>query len=92
MTGDTGAPDDSAADDGAGGDEGATTFGSAMEELTRLVDQLESDTLDVDELTERVARAADLVQWCRDRLDADRYDVEQVLVRFDEPDDASDSP
>lgn len=63
------------------------TFAAAMEELTTLVDELESDSLDVDQLTARVARAADLVQWCRDRIDGARFSVEEVLVRLEaEPD------
>lgn len=60
------------------------TFAAAIDELARLVAELESDALDVDDLTARVARAADLVQWCRERIDAARFDVEQVLVRFDD--------
>ncbi len=63
------------------------SFAAAMEELTTLVDELESDSLDVDDLTRRVARAADLVQWCRERIDGARFSVEEVLVRLeaDEP-------
>ena len=57
------------------------SFTSAMEELTALVAELESDALDVDHLAERVARATELVQWCRDRLDAARFQVEEILVR-----------
>lgn len=60
------------------------TFAAAVDELAGLVAELESDALDVDDLTSRVARAADLVQWCRHRIDAARFDVEQVLVRFDD--------
>ena len=59
------------------------TFAAAMDELTTLVDELESDALDVDDLTARVARAADLVQWCRDRIDGARFSVEEVLVRLE---------
>lgn len=66
------------------------TFAAAMEELTTLVDELESDSLDVDQLTERVARAADLVQWCRDRIDGARFSVEEVLVRLEAEPDAGD--
>lgn len=64
------------------------TFAAAMDELTTLVDELESDALDVDDLTARVAQAADLVQWCRERIDGARFSVEEVLVRLeaDEPD------
>lgn len=58
-------------------------FTEAMAELETLVQELESDSLDVDELTARVARAADLVQWCRERIDQARFSVEEVLVRLD---------
>ncbi len=73
--------------DGELGDD-QLTFAAAMDELNGLVDELESDALDVDDLTSRVARAADLVQWCRDRIDVARFSVEEVLVRLeaDEPD------
>ena len=59
------------------------SFTEAMAELETLVQELESDSLDVDELTARVARAADLVQWCRERIDHARFSVEEVLVRLD---------
>jgi len=59
------------------------TFAAALHELNTLVGELESDVLEVDDLTERVARAADLVQWCRDRIDGARFSVEEVLVRLD---------
>jgi len=65
------------------------TFATALHELTTLVAELESDVLEVDDLTERVARAADLVQWCRDRIDGARFSIEEVLVRL-EP--ATDEP
>lgn len=59
-------------------------FTAAMDELTTLVDELESDALDVDDLTARVERAAELVHWCRERIDGARFSVEEVLVRLDD--------
>lgn len=59
------------------------SFTAAMDELTELVAELESDALDVDDLTRRVARAADLVAWCRERIDGARFSVEEVLVRLE---------
>ncbi len=64
-------------------------FAEALHELTTLVDELESDALDVDDLTARVERAAELVQWCRERIDGARLSVEEVLVRLE---DTSDQP
>lgn len=61
-------------------DDTTATFASAMDELRTLVAQLEGDQLDVDQLADRVARAVELVAWCRDRIDATRLEVDEVLV------------
>lgn len=66
-------------------------FAEALRELTTLVDELESDALDVDALTERVERAAELVQWCRERIDRARLSVEEVLVRLEDTGDEPDA-
>jgi exodeoxyribonuclease VII small subunit len=66
------------------------SFAAAMAELTDLVERLESDQLDVDHLVERVARATELVQWCRARLDAAQFRVEEILVRAAEDDGTTD--
>ena len=58
-------------------------FATAMVELERIVAELESDTLDVDLLTERVERAAHLVDWCRSRIDGTRLRVEEILERLE---------
>ena len=58
-------------------------FAAAMEELNRIVTELEADDVDVDVMAERVERAALLVSICRDRLDATRYHVEEIIVGLD---------
>lgn len=69
----------------------ADGFGAAMAELQRIVAELESDSLDVDELAARVERAAVLVAWCRDRIDATRFAVTEVLERLEAPEPAGDT-
>ena len=64
------------------------TYADAIAELEGIVAELESDSLDVDRLAERVARAAVLVERCRDRIDGARLSVEQILDRL-EPDPES---
>lgn len=54
-------------------------FAEAMQELNEIVAELESDALDVDHLAERVARAAQLVTLCRERIDGARFAVEEIL-------------
>ena len=64
-------------------------FAEAMAELDRIVAELESDALDVDHLAERVARAAELVSLCRDRIDGARFAVEEILESMDPEGDTS---
>jgi exodeoxyribonuclease VII small subunit len=58
-------------------------FSAAMAELEQIVAALESDGLDVDELAEKVSRAAEIVDWCRSKLDATRFQVEKIVERLD---------
>ncbi|MEM8926194.1 MAG: exodeoxyribonuclease VII small subunit [Actinomycetota bacterium] len=75
------------------------TYGEAVEELDRILAELEGSAVDVDVLADRVARGALLVRHCRDRLHTVRADVEAVVESLlDEPgatpvdlDDASDA-
>ena len=60
-------------------------FAAAMAELDTIVIELESDALDVDRLAARVARAAELVDWCRTRIDATRFQVDEIVSRLDGP-------
>lgn len=62
-------------------------FAGCLEELDRIVRGLETDTVDVDELSDTVARAADLVEWCRGRLGDTRTRLEDVLPRLELADD-----
>ncbi len=55
------------------------SYTDALEELDDILAQLESTTVDVDVLAERVARGAVLVRYCRQRLRVVRTDVEAVV-------------
>ena len=44
------------------------TYTAAFEELKEIVDQLENDSISVDELTEKMKRATVLMKICRDKL------------------------
>lgn len=58
-------------------------FADALDELNTIVADLEAEEVDVDVMTQRVERAAFLVALCRDRLDATRYKVEEIIVSLD---------
>jgi len=55
-------------------------YAAAMTELEAILAELERDAVDVDRLAERVARAALLIRWCRERIGTARLEVERVVA------------
>lgn len=54
-------------------------YAEALAELEAILDRLEHDEPDVDRVADDVARAGELVQHCRGRIDAARLKVEEVV-------------
>jgi exodeoxyribonuclease VII small subunit len=50
-----------------------------LQELTRLVDQIGEEDCPVDQLEDKVRRAADLIRSLRERLSATETTVQEVL-------------
>lgn len=67
------------ADDAAAADSGLS-YGRALAELESLLSELEEADVDVDRLTQRVARGVELVRFCRKRLSEVTADVDQVVA------------
>ena len=63
----------------------STTYAAAVTELEAILAELEGDALDVDRLAERVARAAELIRLCRERIAGTRVEVEQIVAELDRP-------
>ena len=59
-------------------------YAEAVAELDRILAELEDPAIDVDGLAERVRRAAELIELCRERITRARMDVEQVVAALDE--------
>ena len=59
-------------------------YTAAMEELEQILQEIEGDDVDVDVLTERVGRAAELIRICRQRIANTRAEVERVVAELDE--------
>ena len=60
------------------------SYAAALEELERILGELESDTVDVDRLAQRVERAALLIRHCRDRLGHTRMEVERIVADLEQ--------
>ena len=52
------------------------TYNQAYIELTKLVDQIEDDKIQLDTLAEKVKQAKELIDYCETRLRAIDNDVE----------------
>jgi exodeoxyribonuclease VII small subunit len=62
----------------------AVGYADAMTELEQILDELESDQLDVDVLADRVRRASELLTLCRDRISRAQADVDKIVADLDE--------
>ncbi len=54
-------------------------YEEAMADLDRILAELEGEGGDLDKLAERVKRASQLVQHCREKIQAAEMEVEKVL-------------
>lgn len=55
------------------------TYQSAMEELQTIVGQLEANAIGIDELSEKVKRAAELVQFCQQKLRTTEKEMDNLF-------------
>jgi exodeoxyribonuclease VII small subunit len=60
-------------------------YAAAMEELDTIVRQLDADRADVDQLVHQVARAGELIRFCRSRITDARVRIDEVVAQLDEP-------
>jgi len=60
------------------------SYRQALDELRAIHARLRDDEVDIETLLDDVKRAADLLAFCRDRLDSVGERLEQVLADFDE--------
>lgn len=58
------------------------TYTTAFEELKEIVDQLENDSISVDELTEKMKRATVLMKICRDKLTKTEEEVNKTIAEL----------
>jgi exodeoxyribonuclease VII small subunit len=58
-------------------------FSGCVAEIDSIIRGLESDRIDVDDLSRSVSRATELIQWCQNRLTGAQTEVEEILERLD---------
>ena len=62
----------------------ALGYAAAMRELDELLADLEDDALDIDLLATKVARASDLIRFCRSRVTAARLQVDRIVADLEQ--------
>ncbi len=55
------------------------TYQQAIEELEAIVNEIENDDISVDELSEKVKRASQLIVLCKTKLTKTEQEVSKVL-------------
>lgn len=60
------------------------SYNEAVAEIEEILGRMESEELDVDELSEKVKRVAELVRYCRSKLKNTEEEVEKVLKEMEE--------
>lgn len=60
------------------------TYTEAMTEVEEILEQIESEELDVDDLAEKVKRVSVLLKTCKDKLLKTNEQVEQILKEMEE--------
>jgi exodeoxyribonuclease VII small subunit len=56
-----------------------TSYTEAFEELQNIVSEIESGEISVDELSEKVKRATQLIRICKSKLTSTEEDVNRIL-------------
>ena len=54
-------------------------YKDAMEEIERIVDEIENETVDVDMLAVKIKRAAFLIKYCKQKLRKTDEEIKKVL-------------
>jgi exodeoxyribonuclease VII small subunit len=62
-------------------------YTEAFEELQEIVSLIEEGEISVDELSEKVKRAAKLIKICKTKLTSTEEDVDKILKELDGVDD-----
>lgn len=58
-------------------------YNKALEELNSILEDLESERIDVDEVSAKVKRAIELVQLCRAKIEHTELEVKKIVKEFE---------
>lgn len=59
------------------------SYTDAFEELEQIVNEIEQGDINIDELSEKVKRASELIKMCKKKLTTTEEDVQTILKELD---------
>lgn len=61
------------------------TYESAYRELAEIAQEIETESVSVDVLAEKVKRASDLIEFCQVKLRATETEVNKIIKQMENP-------
>ncbi|MBK6880787.1 MAG: exodeoxyribonuclease VII small subunit [Elusimicrobia bacterium] len=61
------------------------TYAQAYAEVQKILEGLDQGDIDVDDLSEKVKRAAELIDFCQKRLRETELQVKRVMEKLEKP-------
>ncbi|MCD6583637.1 MAG: exodeoxyribonuclease VII small subunit [Candidatus Omnitrophica bacterium] len=58
-------------------------YSEAIKELNQILEDLETERVDVDEVSLRVKRAIELIKLCKDKIKKTEWEVKNVIKEFE---------
>lgn len=55
-------------------------YETALAELQEIVHKMENDELDIDQLSDQLKRAQELIKFCKDKLTKTDEDIKKILA------------
>lgn len=68
------------------------TYSQAIEELEQIINDIESENINVDILTEKVMRAAYLIKFCKVSLRTTEEEVKKALLEIEDKPETEEIP
>lgn len=65
----------------------AIKYSEAVTELNTILDGLESEQVDVDEVSAKVKRAIELIKFCREKIENTELEVRKIVKEFEKAGD-----
>ena len=58
-------------------------YSKAIEKLDEIIEKIESESIDVDELSDKVKEAVALIKVCKNKIEKAEMEVKQIVKDFD---------